>query len=85
MEHYEKVHVPLVRATPKLQSIDVHRVAKTVYGGEGIFLIARMTFADRASFDQAMASAENKAAGKDLMSFAAGAVTLLVTDDTSDT
>lgn len=45
------------------------------------FLIAEMIFPDRARFDEAMASPENRAAGKDLMTFARELVTLLVTED----
>ena len=44
-------------------------------------MIAEMHFPDRTRFDEAMASAENRAAGKDLMSFAKGLVTLLVVED----
>ncbi len=40
-------------------------------------MIAELHFADEASFDKAMASAENRAAGKDLMSFAKGLITML--------
>ena len=51
-------------------------------GGEpAYFLIAELHFPDRETFDAAMASPENAAAGKDLMSFAKGLVTLLVAED----
>lgn len=42
--------------------------------------MAEMHFPDRARFEEAMASPENRAAGKDLMSFAKEIVTLLVTE-----
>jgi uncharacterized protein (TIGR02118 family) len=39
--------------------------------------VAEMWFDDRAGFDKAMASDENRAAGKDLMSFARDVVTMI--------
>jgi uncharacterized protein (DUF2345 family) len=44
-------------------------------------MIAEMHFANRDRFDEAMASSENLAAGKDLMSFAKELVTLLVAEE----
>jgi uncharacterized protein (TIGR02118 family) len=41
-------------------------------------LIAELHFADEAAFDAAMASPENRAAGKDVMNFAKGLVTMVV-------
>jgi uncharacterized protein (TIGR02118 family) len=43
-------------------------------------LIAEMTYRDRASFDAAMKSPENQAAGQDLMTFAKGKARVLVAD-----
>ena len=80
--HYETVHVPLVRKIPGLQSINLSRVVSSPTDPELPYvLIAEMTFPDRATFDAAMKSEENKMAGKDLMSFARGLVTLLVTEE----
>ena len=42
---------------------------------------AEMTFPDRERFDDAMKSPENRAAGKDLMSFARDLVTLVVAEE----
>ena len=81
MAHYENVHMPLVRQIPGLVDTVVNRGIEAPGGGApAYFLIAEMRFADRASFDAAMASPENRAAGKDLMSFAKGLVTLLVAE-----
>lgn len=46
-------------------------------GPSPYFLIAEMHFADDAAFDAAMASPENRAVGKDVMTFAKGLVTML--------
>jgi len=81
LKHYDEVHLPLVHQTPGLQSAVVKRVLANPMGGDlPYFLIAEMSFADKASFDAAMASPENRAAGKDLMTFARGKVTLLVAE-----
>jgi uncharacterized protein (TIGR02118 family) len=81
LAHYHDVHAPLMRQVPGLQSMQVARVESDPFGGEPpYFLIATMTFGDAEAFRTAMRSEENKAAGKDLMSFARGLVTLMVCD-----
>jgi len=82
-KHYEKVHAPLVKKTPGLQSFVLNRVTEDMLGGEPPYvLIAEMTYPDRASFDAAMKSPENQAVGQDLMSFAKGKVRVVVADST---
>jgi uncharacterized protein (TIGR02118 family) len=78
LDHYAKVHLPLMAQVPGLQKTVVNRVDKALLGEAPYFLIVEMRFADQAAFDAAMASPENRAAGKDLMSFARGLVTLVV-------
>jgi uncharacterized protein (TIGR02118 family) len=79
LRHYNDVHMPLVRKTPGLVKAEAYRVTANAMGGAvPYFLIAEMTYPDKATFDVAMASPENRAAGKDLMSFAKGKVTLLI-------
>ena len=80
-KHYTEVHTPLALAVPGLQELVVNKVVASPMGGEPqYFQIAEMRFADKAAFDKAMASAENRAAGKDLMNFAKGKVTLLIAE-----
>jgi uncharacterized protein (TIGR02118 family) len=82
LKHYNEVHLPLVLKIPGLQKAVVNRIEKNLMGGEApYFMIAEMHFADQAAFDAAMASAENRAAGKDLMSFAKGLVTMLTASE----
>lgn len=81
LRHYDEVHAPLVAKTPHLERFVVNRVVGSPMGEPPYFLVAVMYFPDRARFDEAMASAENRAAGKDLMSFAKGLVTLLVAEE----
>jgi uncharacterized protein (TIGR02118 family) len=80
MRHYDDVHTPLVRKLPHLQELRVSHVTGSPMGSPPYYLMAEMAFADRETFDQAMASPENRAAGKDLMSFAGGLVTLMITE-----
>ena len=80
-EHYQRVHTPLVERIPGLLSIRVSRITGAPGDRETpYYQFAEMIFPDRATFDAAMASAENQAAGKDLISFAKGIVTLMVAE-----
>lgn len=80
-EHYENVHAPLARKVPGLEKLVVNRVYADAFGREPRHvLIAEMHFPDRATFDAAMRSEENRALGKDLMGFAKGIVTVLFAD-----
>lgn len=81
LDHYENVHAPLARKVPGLEKLVVNRVTGSPMGEAEYFLIAELHFPDRATFDAAMASEENRAAGKDLMSFAKGLVTILFAED----
>lgn len=81
LDHYENVHTPLARMVPGLEKLVVNRVTGSPMGEPELFLIAEMHFPDRAVFDAAMRSEENKAAGKDLMSFAKGLVTVLFVEE----
>ena len=75
--HYEETHAPLMRMVPGLERMEVTRNLKAFRGEPEYYLIAEMYFRDRESFDAAMASDENRAAGKDLMSFARDVVTMV--------
>ena len=57
---YNEVHLPLVQKTPGLAKAEVCCVTANAMGGEvPYFLIAEMTYPDKATFDAAMASPEN--------------------------
>lgn len=81
LKHYNEVHLPLVEKVPGLLRTIVNRVTASPMGGEpAYFMIVEMQYADADSFDAAMKSPENRAAGKDLMGFARDIVTLVVAD-----
>jgi len=75
-EHYEQVHAPLMQQVPGLVRMEVTRNIQAFRGEPEYYLVAEMYFQDKQSFDAAMASDENRAAGKDLMSFAREYVTM---------
>ena|SRR5687768_16869393 len=74
--HYEQTHAPLMRMVPGLERMEVTRNLKAFRGEPEYYLVAEMYFRDQETFDAAMASEENRAAGKDLMSFAREYVTM---------
>jgi len=68
--HYRDVHAPLMSRVPGLERMEVTTHIEAFRGEAPYYQVTEMYFRDRASFDAAMASEENRAAGKDLMSFA---------------
>src|SRR4051794_7285391 len=75
--HYGEVHAPLMALVPGLERMEVTRDLKAFRGEPEYYLIAEMYFRDQTTFDAAMSSEENRAAGKDLMSFAREVVTMV--------
>jgi len=76
--HYAEVHTPIVKSIPGLAKLVLNRSTPPPWGGDAAFyLIAEMHFPDAATFNAAMASPENRAAGKDLRQFAGDIVTLV--------
>lgn len=76
-KHYDEVHAPLMKSVPGLQKLVVSRNTRAFAGESPYYLIAEMHFADKDAFKAAMGSEENKAAGKDVMSFAGDLVTMV--------
>ncbi len=81
-QHYANVHTPLIRAMPGLQRLEVSRITSTIGGESPFYLIASMYFNGEDELNAALASPQGKAAGKDLMGFAKGIVSLLVAEVT---
>ena len=82
-EHYEKVHSPLMKKVPGLRKMEVTRFSKMLTPANALiseqpYLQCTMYFDNMVSFKAAMASDENKAAGKDLMSFAGPLVSMYI-------
>ena len=81
LRHYHEVHMPLVAKTPHLEKAIVSKVTGAPVGEPPYFLMAEMVFPDSERFQEAVKSPENKAAGKDLMSFARDLVTMMVVEE----
>jgi uncharacterized protein (TIGR02118 family) len=73
---YFETHIPLVNKVPGLQRVEVSRITGGLGGEPDFYLIAELYFPDKETMDHAMASPENAEAGKNLMTFARGLVTL---------
>ena len=76
-EYFENKHMPLVHKVPGLQACTVNRITKHLRGDDQLYMIVEMSYPDRETFDKAMNSEENRAAGKDLREFAQGLFTLV--------
>ena len=74
---YTQEHLPLVRQTPGLRSLELLEVVQA-FGETDLFLVALMRFDDRAALDAGLASDPMRAAGRNLREIAPGLATLLV-------
>lgn len=77
-KHYREVHLPLVERIPGLQQVVINRGVEGPVGEPPYYQTVEMHFANEAAFETAWASPENAAAGKDVQTFAANLVTLMV-------
>ena len=73
---YFETHLPLAMKMPGVIRGEVARVVGAPAGEPPFHLIAELYFNDMASLNASMASAEGKAAAKNIMSFAAKYVTM---------
>jgi hypothetical protein len=78
-EGWQKVDRALAAATPGLLHVEVNRVSSAPVAGHDAYgLLVKLTFVDRASFE----SAQKTEAGRDLLGFTKGLVTMLVIERT---
>ena len=74
-EHFDKVHIPLVRQVPGLRKLEVTRITGAPIGESKYHVMAELYFDTRDAMDRAVGTREGKAVLRDLMSFAATLVT----------
>ncbi len=79
-EHYTQVHMPLMDKVPGVVKTEVTHFFTGPMGEPPYYMMYEAYFEDRAAFDAAMKSPENRAAGKDLMSFAKDIATVMFGD-----
>lgn len=84
MRHYTEVHMPLVRAYPGLQKLEVARVTRTLMGEPALFLTAAMYFQSLDALKAAQKSPEGAKVGQDLMAFAANNVSIHIAEIESE-
>ena len=75
-KHFHETHLPLARKMPGLRKIELASITGAPMGGSKYHAMSELYFDSFDAMNAANASAEGKAAGKDLMSFAADIVTL---------
>jgi uncharacterized protein (TIGR02118 family) len=79
-EHYSNVHLPLMEKVPGIAKTRLTRFFAGPLGEPAYYMMFEAFFPDRAALDAALQSPENRAAGKDLMSFARDIVTVMFGD-----
>lgn len=80
-EHYWNVHVPLNNKMPGLVRVNFTKFTGAPMGEPKFYLQCDMFFNSMDDLNAAMKSSEGRAAGKDLMSFAADLVTMMIGEE----
>jgi len=71
-EHYEKVHVELVKKLPKLKKFRINKIFGTPSGEAEYYLIAELLFESKQDLETALNSKEMKEAARDAMKISEG-------------
>ena len=79
--HYRDVHTPIVERYPNLRSLDLSKADGVAGRPPEYYMVAEMTFDNRADLDAALASDAGRESGRDLRNFASAGTTLLIVDD----
>lgn len=81
-QHYFEVHAPITEKIPGLREMRVTKFSTTPMGTDSpYYLMCEMIYDSMEDLKNGMRSAEGKASGKDLMSFAGNLVTLMIGED----
>jgi uncharacterized protein (TIGR02118 family) len=83
-QHYAQIHIPLVEKIPGIRKTEWTRFLASPQGEAPYYMMYEMYFDDMGTYQAAMKSRANKAAGQDLLSFAADLVTLMVAETYED-
>jgi len=75
-QHFQNVHLPLVRNVPGLRKLEILRVKGAPIGESPYHVMAELTFDSRDAMDAAFATPEGRAVARDLVGFAAKVVTV---------
>jgi uncharacterized protein (TIGR02118 family) len=77
-KHYFEIHMPLVEKMPGLLKSEVSKLSPIPGAENKYHMMAEMYFEDMDKLNESMASAEGRAAGKDIMGFAKDYVFMLL-------
>ncbi len=77
-KHYFEKHMPLVEKMPGLIKSEVSKLSPMPGAENRFHILAEMYFEDMDRLNESMASAEGRAAGKDIMSFAKDYVIMMI-------
>lgn len=80
---YFNTHLPLIAKVPGIQKTVVTRFTRTIMG-DGLYLMAEMTFPDTDTLKAGMRSPEMAEAGANLNTFAEGLTTLMFAEEISN-
>jgi uncharacterized protein (TIGR02118 family) len=83
--HYRDVHTPIVRRYPRIRGIRLTKAGGVGGRAAPYYLVAEITFDNRADLDEALASDAGQQSARDLRNFAGAGVTMLVADDEAAT
>jgi uncharacterized protein (TIGR02118 family) len=75
-QHFQSVHLPLVRNVPGLRTLEILRVRGAPIGESPYHVMAELSFDSKDAMDAAFATPAGRAVAKDLVSFAAKVVTV---------
>jgi uncharacterized protein (TIGR02118 family) len=79
-DHYSNVHLPLMERVPGVVKTQVSRFFAGPTGEPPYYMMFEASFADREALDAALRSLENRAASRDLATFAQDIVTVMFAD-----
>jgi uncharacterized protein (TIGR02118 family) len=79
-DHYSNVHLPLMERVPGVVKTQVSRFFAGSTGEPPYYMMFEASFADREALDAALRSLENRAAARDLATFAQDIVTVMFAD-----
>ncbi len=74
-KHYNEIHIPLTKKIPGLRKFEVTKITGALMGETKFYLMTELYYDSADAMNAANASPEGKAAGRDVMSFAADIVT----------
>ncbi|EIT85821.1 Ethyl tert-butyl ether degradation EthD [Fictibacillus macauensis ZFHKF-1] len=80
-EHYYGTHTDVTKKIPGLRKMEVTKIVGSPMGESKYYLLCEMYYDNHEALQAGMKSAEGRASGKDLMSFAGDLVTMMIGEE----